>query len=104
MSEIDEHALNWVVKQASGPLDAEDQRAFETWYDANPRPQGAYLRAQAIGHSLDKTTIQQNLRPSVPGAIAGPPAGRAMKPTRRRLLIGGGSAAIAAGLAGAVVF
>lgn len=104
MSEIDEHALNWVVKQASGSFDAEEQRAFEAWYDSNTRNQGAYLRAQAIWHSLDKTTIQQNLRPSVPGAIAGPPIRGVVKPTRRRLLIGGGSAAIAAGLAGAVVF
>lgn len=97
MSDIDKQALDWVVKQSSGPLDATDQHAFDAWYDQGERHQGAYLRAQAIWHTLDKTAIQANLRPASPGRALG--AGARKTTSRRGLLIGGASAAAAAGIA-----
>ncbi|MBW8734763.1 MAG: DUF4880 domain-containing protein, partial [Asticcacaulis sp.] len=87
MSSIDDSALAWVAKHAAGPLNDADRAAFTDWYAANPRHQGAYLRAQAIWHTLDKATIQQNLRP----------AQRVYKaPISRRTLLAGGFAAAAA--------
>lgn len=95
MSKIDDEALDWVVRQAGGDLSDADRAAFEAWYDAHPRHQGAYLRAQAIWHSLDKATVQTNLQPMVRPAIAkNPPL-----PSRRMLMGGLGlAAASAAGL------
>ncbi len=94
MSDIDKQALDWVVKQSSGPLDDVDQRAFEAWYDDHERHQGAYLRAQAIWHTLDKTTMQANLRPRSPGRAL---SHDARPVSRRGLLAAGISAAAAAG-------
>jgi transmembrane sensor len=99
MSKIDDEALDWVVRQSSGTLDEAGRLAFEAWYDAAPRHQGAYLRAQAIWHSLDKTTIQSNLRPRIVGAEA-----KAYKAvSRRNLLIGGAATAAAAGIAAMIL-
>lgn len=89
MSPVDEAALAWVAKQAAGRLSDADRAAFDAWYAENPRHQGAYLRAQAIWHTLDKATIQQNLRPRQPPRDA---------PVSRRAVIAGGMVA-AAGLA-----
>ncbi len=94
MSPIDEAALAWVAKQAAGPLNDADRAAFDAWYAENPRHQGAYLRAQAIWHTLDKATIQPNLRPK-------PPARKVLM--SRRTAIAGGMAAAAAGLAALVL-
>lgn len=91
MSPVDEAALAWVAKQAAGPLDAADQSAFDAWYAGHPRHQGAYLRAQAIWHTLDKATIQQNLRPAQP-------APKVLM--TRRMVVAGGMAAAVAGLVG----
>lgn len=96
MSPIDKEASDWVVRQSSGPLDEEAQRAFETWYDTGPRQQGAYLRAQAIWRSLDKATVQANLRPESPRRTAR--ASAAQRPSRRVVLGAGVAASAAAGL------
>jgi transmembrane sensor len=88
-SEIDDDALSWVAKQSAGPLSAGDQEAFATWYAAHTRHQGAYLRAQAIWHSLDKAAIQPNL---VPAAKKAPK----VRPDRRGFLMGGIAASVAA--------
>jgi transmembrane sensor len=63
MSKIDDEALDWVARQATRNLDSQEQAAFDAWFTANPRHQGAYLRAQAIQHSLDQVTVQANLKP-----------------------------------------
>ncbi len=94
MSRIDDEALSWVAKQSAAPLCDVDRRAFDAWYAASPRHQGAYLRAQAIWHSLDKAAIQPNLRP----AEMSSPRGR---PASRRAFLAGGVAA--AGVAAAAV-
>lgn len=97
MASIDEEATTWVVRQSSGPLDEADQRAFEDWYDLGPRQQGAYLRAQAIWRSLDKATVQPNLRPDAKSR------GRVTaRPSRRAVLSAGLAASAAAGITAAV--
>ena len=103
MSRIDEDALAWMARQAERPLEGDDRAAFDAWYAADIRHQGAYLRAQAIWHSLDKTTIQTNLRPA-PDAIT-PPDRRGDRPAnpRRRTFLLGGAAGVAAAVTGAVL-
>lgn len=89
MSKIDDEALDWVVRQSGDMFSDADRTAFEAWYDAHPRHQGAYLRAQAIWHSLDKATVQSNLRPDVQSARPKQSA------VSRRAVIGGIAAAAA---------
>lgn len=101
MSTIDKEASDWVVRQSSGPLDEASQRAFEAWYDAGPRQQGAYLRAQAIWRSLDKATVQANLRPEAVRRTL--KARAAHRPSRRALLGAGLAASAAAGVAALIL-
>ncbi|HVZ28756.1 MAG TPA: FecR domain-containing protein [Asticcacaulis sp.] len=95
MPKIDDVALTWVAKQSAGPLSAIDQEAFATWYAAHPRHQGAYLRAQAIWHSLDKAAIQPNLVPA--------PKSVRRATNRRNFLMGGMAASVAALVVGGYV-
>lgn len=85
-----------MAKQSAGPLSATDQEAFAAWYTDHPRHQGAYLRAQAIWHSLDKAAIQPNL---VPAARVR----RHAQPDRRGFLFGGMAASVAAVAVGGYV-
>ena len=101
MSTIDEEASDWVVRQASGPLDAASQLAFEAWYDTGSRQQGAYLRAQAIWRSLDKATVQADLRPEATRRSA--KARAVHRPSRRALLAAGVATSAAAGLVAVVL-
>jgi transmembrane sensor len=101
MSTIDDEASDWVVRQASGPLDEASQRAFEVWYDAGSRQQGAYLRAQAIWRGLDKATVQANLRPKATRQTVR--ASAVQRPSRRVVLGAGVAASAAAGLAAMVL-
>jgi transmembrane sensor len=104
MSKIDEEALEWVARQASRELDGNERAAFEAWYAASPRHQGAYLRAMSIQHSLDQVTLQESLRPG-PGDARAPredwdPAPRGHARGRRTWLVSG---ALAAGLAAVAI-
>jgi transmembrane sensor len=63
MSTIDNEALHWVVRQAGGALDDAGRAAFDAWYAADIRHQGAYLRAMAINRALDQAQVQKTLRP-----------------------------------------
>lgn len=101
MSDIDKQALDWVVKQSSGMLDGADQLEFEAWYEKSQRHQGAFLRAQAIWHTLDKTTMQTNLRPASPGRPIKTPTPPLL--SRRNIILGGGAAAAAAAAAAGVL-
>ncbi|MBW8883059.1 MAG: DUF4880 domain-containing protein, partial [Asticcacaulis sp.] len=101
MSTIDEEASDWVVRQASGPLDAASQLAFEAWYDTGSRQQGAYLRAHAIWRSLDKATVQADLRPEATRRSA--KARAVHRPSRRALLAAGVATSAAAGLVAVVL-
>jgi transmembrane sensor len=101
MSNIDDEALEWATRQAGGELGAQERAAFDAWYGASPRHQGAYLRALAIQHSLDQVTVQDSLKPraeqrSTQEDALPVHAGR----SRRTFLFGG---ALAAGLAALAV-
>ncbi|MFP1132190.1 FecR family protein [Asticcacaulis sp. W401b] len=93
MSRIDEQALDWVVRQASGPLNDELQQAFNDWYDRGPREQGAYLRAQALWQRLDQAATDTDLTPPMVLPVAAKRSG--WRPDRR-LVMGGAIAACAA--------
>ena len=104
MSKIDQDALAWMARQTQGPLQGDDLAAFEAWYAADTRHQGAYLRAQAIWHTLDKTTIQTDLRPAPDSIGTGEQkVTRPPRPDRRRFLLGGTAGLAAAAVAGAVL-
>ncbi len=98
MSRIDEEALAWVAKLSAGSPSESDRCLFEAWYASSPRHQGAYLRAQAIWHSLDRTTIQTDMRPVA--RVANP----SVRLTNRRyFLVGGIVSAVAACAVAAVL-
>lgn len=59
MSIIDKQALEWVVRQAGPPLQADERAEFDAWYAADARHRGAYLRAQAIEHALQELGAQE---------------------------------------------
>jgi transmembrane sensor len=105
MSEIDDQALEWVGREAAGPLDAAQQAAFEAWYLAHPRHHCAYLRARAIRHSLDQVTVQASLKPGVAPEVGEPPDEAPALPARpargRCAFVFGG--ALAAGIAAVAV-
>ncbi|WP_298330789.1 FecR domain-containing protein [Asticcacaulis sp.] len=92
MSRIDEQALDWVVRQASGPLDEALQQAFNDWYDRGPREQGAYLRAQALWQRLDQAAMDTDRTPPMVLPVAEKRSG--WRPDRR-LVMGGAIAACA---------
>ncbi len=101
MASIDDQAIDWVARHAKGGLSPDEQEAFETWYDGDPRHQGAYLRAQGLWESLDGVQID-------PAWLAEPetaPAKRTNALSRRRVLLGAsGLAAAAAGVGGWIIF
>jgi transmembrane sensor len=97
MSNIDDEALDWVMRQAGGQLGGQDRAAFDAWFAASPRHQGAYLRARAIQHSLDQVSVQDNLKPPAQTRDTGW-EGKPPHPARnRRAFMFGG--ALAAGIA-----
>ncbi len=53
-SQVDDAAAHWAARIDSGPLDAAQQVAFETWCAADLRHLGAYARARAILASMDR--------------------------------------------------
>jgi transmembrane sensor len=104
MSKIDDEALEWVARQAARELEDDERAAFDAWYAAAPRHQGAYLRARSIQYSLDQVALQDSQRPA-PRVAQRPQDDWDVEPVRhwhgrRALLVSG---ALAAGLA-AVAF
>lgn len=63
MTTIDNQALAWVVRQSARQLGEEEQAAFDAWYAADIRHQGAYFRAGAIQTALERASEQQTARP-----------------------------------------
>lgn len=61
MSTIDHEAMNWFAKRSGGRLSRSEEADFIKWYNANTRHQGAYLRAQAIWHTLDQASVLSEL-------------------------------------------
>lgn len=103
MSTIDNEALAWVVRQSECALGEAAQQAFDAWFAADIRHQGAYLRALAINKALDQAMVQQTLRPQrerLDAEWAGASWHKAQ--SRRAFLVAGGSAAGIAVFAAAV--
>lgn len=88
MSNIDHQALEWIAREAQGPLPAPQQAELDAWLAASPRHQGAYLRARAIDHTLHQVLLPEALRPaasalSVEAGVAAAADGRAAAPNRK---------------------
>ncbi|KQV47118.1 FecR domain-containing protein [Massilia sp. Root335] len=92
MSEIDNEAFAWVVRQRMRALDRADTAAFDAWYAADIRHRGAYARALAIDNAMHIATGNQ----VVPAADKT----RGRVGSRRRNLVLGGLAASMAAVAG----
>lgn len=91
---IDAQAAVWVARMDRGPLDAQAQAEMETWLAGDSRRRGALLRAEAAWGELGRAR----------GLAL--PEETAVRPHRRRLLVGGGAiaAGLVAGLTGWGVF
>jgi transmembrane sensor len=92
MSEIDNEAFAWVVRQRVRGLDRAETAAFDAWYAADIRHRGAYARALAIDNAVH-IAIGDHVVPA-----ADPTRGR-VAARRRNLMLGGlaAGAALAAG-------
>jgi transmembrane sensor len=94
MNAIDEQAVRWVVRVASGSLPVDAQRELQGWLDADLRHRGAYVRAQAHWVALDRLGALHGVHPTQP-AVA-----RAATRISRRQWLGAAAAALAAGSGG----
>lgn len=56
MSRIDEAAAQWVAR-LNGDDSVTTRQAFEAWHAADPRHEGAYLRAEAAWVMLDRAQV-----------------------------------------------
>lgn len=90
--QIDEEAADWAVRREEHESDPVFAAALEAWLAADPRRQGALLRAEAAlsylnrGRALGRVDTETS---------------RPHRITRRGLIVGGGAlAAMAAGVAG----
>jgi len=89
--DIQEEASRWVARMDADCWDETAEEALSEWLAADPRHDGALLRAQAAWASLGLSTAPAELGPRKAAGLA-----------RRNFLVGG--AAVAAGLAGGVAF
>jgi transmembrane sensor len=78
MATIDEQAAAWAVRLDRGPLSPAEQRELDAWTAADPRHQGALIRARAQWAGLDRIAA---LSPSGMPAFAEPQTNHAT--TRR---------------------
>lgn len=53
-SAVHKEAAQWVARADRGGLDAETARALDAWLAADSRHRGAYARAAAVWHMLDR--------------------------------------------------
>jgi len=91
MSEIDNEAFAWVVRQRVRGLDGADLAAFDAWYAADIRHQGAYARALAIDNAVQIATGNHVVPDSRDEFEKGFVLSR-----RRNLMLGGLAAGVAA--------
>lgn len=92
MSDIDDIATAWVVRSASGTMDAAEKAELDAWLQADLRHQGAYFRAEGAWFMLQRANVQN-------AGVDQPESRR----TRRAWLIGAGTLALA-GVGAAVAF
>ena len=97
MSAIDEQATVWVARLEASP-DARTLKAFRDWHDADPRHEGAFLRAEAAWTLLDRSQVLGH------GGQAMVRRREALVHTRRQMLgrfaVGGAAAASLTAAAG----
>jgi transmembrane sensor len=53
-ADIDRIASGWVVREDQGPLTGAEQAELDAWLAADPRRQGAYVRAHAAWSMMDR--------------------------------------------------
>lgn len=105
MSTIDKEALKWVMLQSERELHDTERQAFDAWFAADIRHQGAYLRATAINRALDQAMVQKTLRPQLDRLeVEWAGASWNRMNSRREFLIYGGAAAGIAAIAVTRVF
>jgi transmembrane sensor len=63
MSKIDNEAFEWVARKHARALGCAESAAFDAWYAADTRHQGAYVRAMAIYNAINLATVPQSLAP-----------------------------------------
>jgi transmembrane sensor len=90
--EIQDEAARWVARMDHADWSEADEAALELWLAEDPRRQGALLQAQAAWATLDAL-------PALADEDHGAANDRAARASRRRFLIGGGTA-LAASVAG----
>jgi len=98
MSRIDEEATQWVAR-LNGDDCVEVRQAFEAWHEADPRHQGAYLRAEAAWMMLDRAEVMMHGDTLLARRALEEKLKRSRASVSRRYVMGG---AVAASLTGAV--
>jgi transmembrane sensor len=89
MATIDEQAAQWAVRLERGPLSPAEKRTLDAWVAADPRHQGALIRARAQWADLDRVAA---LAPAGLPPIEAEP--RAHTTTRRAIAAGLGLVAM----------
>ncbi|GAA6153677.1 FecR family protein [Pseudoteredinibacter isoporae] len=80
---VDEAAESWLIRIQSPSFCQNEEQAFFQWLEASPANQAAYLRAEALWHSLGHSTeLNERLEPYPLETRSSPPQkkGRAWKP------------------------
>ena len=98
MSRIDEEATQWVAR-LNGEVSEETRQAFEVWHEADPRHQGAFLRAEAAWVMLDRAEVMAHGDTLLARRALEEKLKRHRNSVSRRYVMGG---AVAASLTGAV--
>jgi len=106
MPSIDDQAAEWVARRSAG-LTPGDAQAFQDWYAADRRHQGAFLRAEAAWTLLDRAQVlahgdarAEGLDHALLDPLPTPLTDRTNRPSpTRRAVIGG---AVAASVAAAI--
>lgn len=73
-ADIDGIAAGWAVRMAEGTLGEPARAELEAWLAHDPRHRGAFVRAQAIWHDLDRVAAMANGAGT--GAAPAQPQGR----------------------------
>lgn len=94
-NEIDTRAAEWVAREDTGSLTAEEERALQAWLSADSRHLGAYARMQAIMLHCDRVYRGET---AAPGVIAIRPQSFWQRARQWRVAAMAATVAIAAGL------
>lgn len=96
-NEINDLALAWLARRDRAGVDPTLEAEFESWLAEDQRHRGAFLRAQAAWHMLDRAAA---LRNGEPVELTEPAAASGQALPRRRFLIGGSMVAAAIAVTG----